>query len=194
MDSNVSIRPAAIADIPVLCELLDLLFSQEDDFVPDREKQARGLRMILDQPDMIGHIYCAVLRRGSEVQCKEGASSLSTHAAVKAHKHVEEHVVGMVSILFTVSTAEGGRAAWLEDMVVRPEVRGRGVGESLLTAAVNGAQACGCLRVTLLTDGTNVAAQRFYQKSGFGRSDMVPMRKYLPDNQAGHLPVQDSQP
>jgi GNAT superfamily N-acetyltransferase len=146
---SLRLRPATAADVAQLCALLALLFEQEADFLPDPAKQERGLRMILDDP-ATGMIFCA--------------------------EHPDEGVIGMVSILFSVSTAEGGRVAWLEDMVVRPDWRGRGIGVSLLDLALAAARGAGCLRVTLLTDLTNGDAMRFYARSGFSRSAMTPMR------------------
>jgi ribosomal protein S18 acetylase RimI-like enzyme len=142
------IRLATPDDIPRLCELLAILFTQEADFIPNLQRQARALALIIGNPE-IGRLYCAV------------------HSGV---------IVGMVSLLFTVSTAAGGRAAWLEDMIVHPDSRGQGVGRRLLVHAISEAKAAGCLRVTLLTDETNEAAQRFYRRSGFQRSQMVPFR------------------
>jgi ribosomal protein S18 acetylase RimI-like enzyme len=85
----------------------------------------------------------------------------------------------MVSILFTVSTAEGGKAAWLEDMAVHPDRRGQGIGGRLLHEAIVNTRAAGCSRITLLTSPTNDAAMRFYARAGFVRSQMVPMRLHL---------------
>jgi ribosomal protein S18 acetylase RimI-like enzyme len=149
---RIQIRQATIADIPQLCDLLSLLFAQEADFTPDAERQSRGLRLILEQPQ-IGLIYCATDN--------------------------DSVVIGMVSLLFTVSTAEGGIAAWLEDMVVHPHRRGQGIGEQLLQEAINQACAAGCSRITLLTDASNAPAMRFYHKAGFVRSQMVPFRLAL---------------
>jgi len=149
--SVACVTEATAADIPALCALLALLFAQEADFTPDAARQAEGLRMIIGQP-AVGRIYCA----------REG-----------------ESVVGMVSILFTVSTADGGRAALLEDMVVHPERRGTGIGERLLEEAIRRAREAGCKRITLLTDETNQSAMRFYARAGFGRSRMVPLRLAL---------------
>ena len=87
---------ATVNDIPELAELLTILFAQEADFQPDREKQMRGLRLIVEDPRQ-GRVF--VVRRDGKI-------------------------VGMVSLLFTVSTAEGEPACWLEDLVVRPEHRG----------------------------------------------------------------------
>ena len=148
---KVRIRQATVADADQLCKLLTLLFAQEVDFKPDARRQLRGLRLILDQPE-VGRIYCAT----------KGKS-----------------VIGMLSILFTVSTAEGGPAAWLEDMVVRPNWRRKNVGAKLLHEAINQVRADGCIRITLLTDSTNDAAVHFYEKAGFIHSSMIPLRLHL---------------
>ncbi|MGQ0672875.1 MAG: GNAT family N-acetyltransferase, partial [Hyphomicrobium sp.] len=42
-------------------------------------------------------------------------------------------------------------------------------------------RADGCRRITLLTDGDNAAAHRFYERAGFTRSAMVPYRLGLGD-------------
>ena len=85
----------------------------------------------------------------------------------------------MVSLLFTVSTAEGAAACWLEDMIVRPEHRCNGLGSRLLQHAVNEAKARGFARITLLTDRGNADAIRFYQRHGFQLSEMLPLRLHL---------------
>jgi GNAT superfamily N-acetyltransferase len=91
----------------------------------------------------------------------------------------EGQVVGMVNLLFTVSTALGARVVMLEDMIVSPEARGKGVGARLLAAAVSYARAEGFKRITLLTDRSNEIAQAFYGTQGFEASAMVPMRLVL---------------
>jgi ribosomal protein S18 acetylase RimI-like enzyme len=150
-DMTGSIGLATAADIPQLCALLAILFSQEADFQPDTGKQGAALQQIIAQPD-IGHIL--VWREGQEI-------------------------VGMVSLLYSISTACGGKAAWLEDLVVLPARRGAGLGRTLLQAAIAQAQQAGCLRISLLTDRSNHAAIRFYQKHGFGESAMLPLRLAL---------------
>ncbi len=145
------IHQAARGDIPQLCALLAILFTQETDFQPDAEKQSAALREIIEHPE-IGCIL--VLREG-------------------------DAPVAMVNLLFTVSTACGGKVAVLEDMIVDPARRGRGLGGKLLQAAITLARSQGCLRVTLLTDHANDAAIRFYQRHGFGKSEMLPLRLML---------------
>lgn len=142
---------AGSADLPQLVELLALLFGQEAEFAPDEGKQRRALEMILADPSC-GRIYVA---------------------------REEEKVVATATLLYTVSTAEGGRAALFEDLVVRPDYRGRGIGSALLAHVIEQARADGVLRLTLLTDGDNERAQALYRKLGFAPSAMRPMRLSL---------------
>lgn len=148
---NVAFEIARADDLPQLVELLGILFAQEAEFTADPEKQQRALRLILEDP---ASGWTCVAREGGRV-------------------------VGMVSVLRTVSTAEGGPAGLLEDLVVRPECRGRGIGSRLLAYAIEQARADGLLRLTLLTDGDNARAQRLYERAGFRRSGMRPMRLTL---------------
>lgn len=147
----MEITKAVLSDIPDLCALLRALFTQEIEFEADREKQTRGLTSVIKNPE-IGEIL--VVRDSGRV-------------------------IGMVNILYTLSTALGGRVAILEDMVVSPDMRGSGVGTELLKHAVRHASENGCERITLLTDNDNLGAQRFYKRLGFNCSEMVVFRKLL---------------
>jgi hypothetical protein len=59
-----TIDSATPDNIPFLAGLLAVLFTQEADFRPDREKQERGLRLLLGSPGL-GTIFVA--RDGGEV-------------------------------------------------------------------------------------------------------------------------------
>jgi ribosomal protein S18 acetylase RimI-like enzyme len=144
----MQIEPAALADIPALCQLLEQLFEQEAEFTPDLDAQRRGLQMIL----------------------ADGATGMILVA------RDGQQIVGMVNLLYTVSTALGARVALLEDMVIAPNERNCGLGTRLLDAAVGYAKQNGCRRITLLTDADNLSAQRFYQRQGFCLSPMIPLR------------------
>ncbi len=145
------IATATAADIPQFCALLAILFTQEADFQPDASKQTAGLRQIIEHPE-VGRILA--LRE-------------------------DDRIIGMVNLLFTVSTACGGKVALLEDMIVHPARSGDGLGGKLLEAAIELARREGCLRITLLTDRANDAAIGFYQRHGFGMSEMLPLRLAL---------------
>ena len=54
----MKINQANLTDIPQLCILLDVLFSQEDEFKPNHELQGRGLSKILNN-EGIGVILVA---------------------------------------------------------------------------------------------------------------------------------------
>jgi len=149
--SEMKLSEATFDDIPELTDLLTLLFTQEVEFESDPDKQGKGLRQIIGNPE-IGRIL--ILRD-------------------------DNFLIGMVSLLFTVSTALGGRVAILEDMIVHPNARGKGVGSDLIQHAVDFARTNGCFRITLLTDRTNSEAIRFYRKHGFALSGMIPLRLLL---------------
>ena len=151
MPDQLLIEPATLDDLPQLADLLYDLFSQEVDFIPNKEKQLRGLRLILEQPNR-GRIF--VLRGG-------------------------ERIIGMINLLITISTAEGGFVLILEDLVVHRDHRGQGYGGRLLEHALGYARAKDFLRITLLTDKLEEGARSFYERHGFRQSGMVPMRYYF---------------
>jgi GNAT superfamily N-acetyltransferase len=152
MDPLTRIEAATLEDLPALTELLMELFAQEPDFRPDYNTQMRGLRLILEQPNR-GRIF--VLR---------GA----------------QQIIGMINLLFTISTAEGGFVILLEDLVVHRNFRRQGFGGQLLEYAINFARQKDFLRITLLTDRLNTEESvRFFERHNFQRSEMVPMRLWL---------------
>src|SRR5574340_614058 len=146
---GIEISQAEAADLDQLAGLLAELFTLENDFRPDREKQLRGLRLILDNP-ALGRLF--VLRdRG--------------------------RVAGMANMLITISTAEGCRVAVLEDVIIHNEHRGKGLGRRLVEHVLAWAGTEGMARVTLLADRDNKAALDFYRRLGFDRSHMVVLRR-----------------
>jgi len=154
-NEDVQVEMATLEDLPRLVEMLMELFEIEGDFEPHYETQEHGLRLILEQPNR-GRIF--VLRN-------------------------EETLIGMVNILFTISTAEGGLVLILEDFFILPAHRGQGFGEKLLQAVVDFAKAKDFRRITLLTDKISEESQRFFARHGFGHSQMIPMRRHLrPDS------------
>jgi len=159
--NDIRIEPASIEDLPQLTELLMDLFSHEADFRPDHDLQERGLRLILEQPNR-GRIF--VLRSAGQI-------------------------VGMINLLITISTAEGGFVLLLEDLVVRHEHRGMSYGTKLLHHAIEFARQKDFLRITCLTDKLEEGSRRFFEKNGFYRSEMMPMRYLLRNSTAAHGPV-----
>lgn len=148
---SIRIEPATIEDLSELTDLVMSLMAIEADFNPDAEKQRHGLQLILEQPSR-GRIF--VIRND--------------------HK-----VIGMVNLLFTISTAEGGFVILMEDVIISPEHRGHGYGTRLVNYVKEFAEKKDFKRITLLTDRVSEVSQRFFARNGFELSHMVPMRLKL---------------
>ena len=147
-EDSINYRVATLEDIASLCRLLHKLFVQEAEFEPNSVNQENALKMIIEN-DGIGDIYVASLNN---------------------------EIVGMVNILYTVSTALGAKVALMEDMIIDEKHRRNNIGSSLLKYAISFAKENGCQRVTILTDEDNIAAHEFYKKIGFQKSKMTPFR------------------
>ena len=150
--AEVVIRPARPADIPSLVRLLALLFTLEADFEVDGGRQRRGLDMLIAHP--LSRIMVAE---------RDG------------------RVVGMCSGQLTISTAEGGYALLLEDLVVDEDSQGQGIGRRLLDAVAGWAAGYGAARLQLLADRGNDRALAFYHRLGWRGTGLVCLRRYHPD-------------
>ena len=144
-------RVAKTEDIPVLCELLWELFSQEVEFTPNKRSQEKALKKIIEDEN-IGDIFVAVK---------------------------ENKVIAMVNILYTISTALGEKVAILEDMVVFKEFKNQKIGSNLIEFTLDYLKKNSFKRVTLLTDSDNFNAHNFYKKHEFTKSSMIVFRKSL---------------
>jgi len=150
---NATIDFATTADLEAMADLLAELFTLESDFRPARDKQLRGLRLILENPP-IGRLF--VLR-------------------------IDDRVAGMANALITISTAEGCPVLLLEDVIVSAKYRGRKFGRRLVEHVLDWARANNMPRVTLLADRDNAPALAFYERFGFEPSAMRVLRKPLID-------------
>jgi ribosomal protein S18 acetylase RimI-like enzyme len=107
---------------------------------------------------------------------------LSRSAAVPGDRELAEIVDSPASILLVARDADGtivgsltlvvfriptGVRAWIEDVVVDEEARGRGVGEALSREALSRAAAAGARTVDLTSRPSRQAANRLYRRLGF---------------------------
>jgi ribosomal protein S18 acetylase RimI-like enzyme len=75
-------------------------------------------------------------------------------------------IVGTLTLaLFRIPS---GPRAWIEDVVVDQSARGQGVGEALTQAALRVAAGAGTRTVDLTSRPSREAANRLYQRLGFG--------------------------
>ncbi len=144
------IRRAKPEDIPGLISLLRLLFSIEEDFVFDAEKQQKGLALLLEQQSSA--IYLA--KRDGET-------------------------VGMITGQLLISTAEGEPALLIEDLVVSPDYRKKNIARTLIEHLGVWAAEKGANRMQLLADVNNKEALDFYNKCAWNRTKLICLRKYI---------------
>lgn len=144
-------RVAKEEDIKSLSKLLNELFSLEKEFVPNEALQIKALETII-KDEKVGHI----------IVCE-----------------IENEIVAMLNLLYSISTALGNRVVILEDMIVSSKCRDKNIGSKLLDFAKEFAKSQGIKRITLLTDNDNFKAHNFYEKNGFKKSPMIVFRTFL---------------
>jgi GNAT superfamily N-acetyltransferase len=142
---SIRVRTASGGDLPALVELLRVLFAIEADFRPDAERQRRGLSAMLEDPG----------RRVIFVAEGDGV------------------IIGMATGQLVVSTAEGGAACLVEDVVVAADWRGHGIGSWLVDEVSRWARRRSATRLQLVADRENEAALRFYDRHGWRRTRLV---------------------
>ncbi|OIO53772.1 MAG: GNAT family N-acetyltransferase [Alphaproteobacteria bacterium CG_4_10_14_0_2_um_filter_63_37] len=143
------IRPATPANIHDMTVLLGLLFAIEQDFAFDRDKHKQGLKALLDHPERA-----------------------QAWVAVWGGK-----VVGMVTVQTVISSAEGGEAGRVEDLVVAPAHRRKGLAAKLLNAAEDWCRNRNIARIELLADLDNAPALNFYRRSGWRQTNLGAWQK-----------------
>lgn len=148
--AHAVIRPARPDDLDALVDLLRMLFAIEADFDFDAARQRQGLAMLL---------------------AHETAVILVAEAAGQ--------VIGMCSGQLTISTAEGGFALLVEDVVVAQSWQGKGVGRELLTALEQWGASRKIGRLQLLADRNNAAALEFYRKLGWQGTELICQRRRI---------------
>lgn len=147
---KAKIRNAQHNDLNALVALLEELFRIEADFAVNPERQRKGLSMMLD--------------------------GCSKHRCVIVAE-IESRVVGMCTAQTLISTAEGGLVALIEDVVVSPEYRGKGIGRQLMESIEVWCITLGITRMQLLADRTNFSALDFYDEIGWHPTRLTCLRR-----------------
>ena len=140
------------ADIADLISLLGILFGIENDFNANVSKQQKGLELLL----------------------KNKAT-----ATVQVAKNAAGKAIGMVSAQLVISTAQGAKSAWVEDMVIDATYRGQGIGKHLLQNALDWAKSQGATRAQLLVDIENTEALGYYQHLNWESTQLQARRVFL---------------
>ena len=156
--SAISVRRARLDDAPTLGKLGALLVRTHFEFDPKRflpltpqteERYGAFLSSQLDDPDTV-----ILVAEG------DGRVFGYTYATVEGYDYMSLR----------------GPAGVLNDIVVDPSYRGRGIGRMLLEATMDELKARAVPRVVLSTAEQNEAAQHLFEGSGFRRT-MVEMTR-----------------
>lgn len=147
--ADLKIRRAQPGDMDRLTSLLKLLFAIEADFTFDEKRQQQGLNLLLQS-----NTCCIMVA------------------------DIGGEVVGMCTGQLLISTAEGGPALWVEDVVVAEEYRRQGIGSMLLDGLAEWAREQGAFRMQLLADLTNKAGLDFYCNKGWQQTQCICLRKW----------------
>jgi GNAT superfamily N-acetyltransferase len=77
--------------------------------------------------------------------------------------------VGIAVLAYTWTLEHGGPVAWLDELFVVPDRRGRGIGLAMLRQAVDTAKKGGCRAVDVEVDAQHERAEHLYEREGFER-------------------------
>jgi GNAT superfamily N-acetyltransferase len=138
MSGALTISLAAEGDVDTVLDLIEELFDPPGVRPPDYERQAARQRAI------------ACLRSPT-------SDALLAHAS-------DGTPVGLATVYIDVLSIRQGRRCWVEEMVVSPPYRSRGVGAELLRAADEWARQKGCSHLELHSGLGRKDAHRFYLK------------------------------
>jgi ribosomal protein S18 acetylase RimI-like enzyme len=101
----------------------------------------------------------------TEEELKAIVTSRASVLLVARDPEQDGQIVGSLTlVLFRIPT---GVRAWIEDVVVDTDVRGRGVGAALNRHALDHARRAGAKTVDLTSRPSREAANRLYQRLGF---------------------------
>lgn len=139
--TNLEISPLAAGDCPAAVALFQAQL-QEHDIAASPEALEEVTRRVLDDPS-VGFIFLA---------------------------RVDQAAVGLAYAAAHLSAEHGGIIGWLEEIYVRRDMRGRGIGAALLTAVIEKAQKLGWRALELEVVEGHERAVPLYQRHGFQRN------------------------
>lgn len=167
---NITLHEAIEADLPAILSLYAQL-GEDDGAVLNLAQAGRIFARIRTYPDY--RLYIA--RR-------------------------DDRIVGTFALLIMDNLGhQGARSAILEDVVVANELRGQGIGRSMVLFANRLCQAKDCYKLALSSNRNREAAHRFYESLGFVRHGFSyaiafppageAICEAVPENSSGHDPV-----
>ena len=131
-------RAAVTADVPHLLELQHAFYSSEG-YPWKRDSMERGMLRLIADP-LLGRVFVA-----------GGGETLD----------------GYLVLAFGFSLEFGGRDAFVDELYVRPEARGRGLGTVALAVAERACVEAGIVALHLEVEDENDRARQLYLRHGY---------------------------
>lgn len=141
MRSDVEVRRATVADVEPVAEL----FSMYREFYGQASNVDAAAGFLRDR--------------------------LAAREAIVFVAEAADAAVGFAQVYPTFGSIELRRAWRLNDLYVRENARGAGVGRTLMHAVADAASAAGAAWLDLETARDNRVAQRLYEREGYVRDD-----------------------
>lgn len=156
----MQIRPATPADLGVLIDLMRGYY-RDDGLEFDVEKSGAVMTRLLNEPQW-GRVWLGEVA---------GAS------------------VGYIALCIGFSLELGGNDAFVDEVFVLPEHRGRGHGRQLVEFVVAHARELDICALHLEVDQANAAAQQLYESLGFRKRDRYFLMTCLPHSHPLSAPI-----
>ncbi len=139
----ITIRPATLDDEQAVLDLIEQLFDPPGGRPPEysRERGRTGFRWAVSEP----HADVLLVLDGKDL-------------------------VGLSSVYQDIQSIRFGPRCWLQDLVVRGDLRAQGIGGELLRASSAWARERGCTHLELGSGAGRVDAHRFYKSRGMTQS------------------------
>lgn len=139
MPAETNVWVAGTADAPIVGSMLFDFNTEFDSPTPTAERFAQRFGHLLGRPDVL--VLCA--------------------------GPADERATGFAFLTLRPTPYYDGPLAQLEELYVRPELRGRGIGTALLTAAIEQVRARNTGEMHINVDEVDTDARRFYERHGF---------------------------
>jgi GNAT superfamily N-acetyltransferase len=147
---EISFRTATASDIHTLVNFMQAYY--EYDHIPFDKATASGALEQLLSDNSLGRAWLICL---------------------------EAKAIGYVVLTFDFSLEYGGRIAYIDEIYIHEDYRGRGAGTQTITFLEKACRSLDLKALYLEVERANLKAQTFYQKMGFVDHDRLLMTKWI---------------
>ena len=148
---KIHIRTIKRQDIDQVLAMLKELFSIEQDFFFDKSRCRNALEMFVDET-CDKAFFVAIFNN---------------------------QIAGICSVQTVISTAQGGKAGIIEDLIVSKDLRRKGIASTLIQKIEDWAVEHNISRLQLLADLTNDIGLDFYEYNKWSKTQLICLRKYV---------------